>query len=118
MAPAGPAQAMPSPSARIRAADRIDRPMVSVPTMILLQRAGLASRVPILERQRVGNVVLVDVADVLHSLAADALACDSFHVVEPDIRVQAARLCLLAQLPHPSGPAVVGRKRKQPLVQS
>src|SRR4249919_455544 len=71
----------------------------------------------LLQRERVGDVVLVDVADVLHGLASDPLGGNPLDVVEPDVRVQPALLGFTAQLTKASGPAVVGGKREQLLVQ-
>src|SRR6185295_2536450 len=71
----------------------------------------------VLHRERIGDVVLVDVADVLHRLAADPSRGHPLHVVEPHVGIEAARLGFPAQLADPSGPRVVGREGEEPLVQ-
>ena len=77
---------------------------------------GLAP-LALLREQPVGDVVLVDVADVGDRLAPDALGRDLLDVAEPDIRVEAALLRFTPQLADPARPRVVGREREQPLVQ-
>src|ERR1700734_2009529 len=47
--------------------------------------------------QRVGDVILVDIGDVLHGLAPDAIGGDAFNVVEPDVGIEAERACFGAQ---------------------
>ena len=53
---------------------------------------------PALQNQAVGNVVLVDVADVGHRFLADLLGCHILHVVEPDVGVESALGGFLAKL--------------------
>ena len=52
--------------------------------------SGRRTTVSLIQHQFVGHVVLVDVADVLDGLAADALGRDPFDVAEPDVAVQPA----------------------------
>src|ERR1700683_5872328 len=47
--------------------------------------------------QSVGDVILVDIGDVLHGLAPDAIGGDALDVVEPDVGIEAERACLGAQ---------------------
>src|SRR6187455_334136 len=66
--------------------------------------------------QLVGDVVLVDVADVGDRLAADPLRGHALDVPEPDVGVEAPLLGLAPELPQPSRPAVVGRNVMSPLL--
>src|SRR5262249_12425713 len=66
--------------------------------------------------QPVGEVVLVDVAHVLHGLAADLLRGNELDIVEPYIGIKSALFCLLAKLLNSPRPRVVGGKGKQPFV--
>ena len=65
--------------------------------------------------EQIGHVVLVDVAHVGHGLTANLLGRDPFHVVEPDVRIEAARGRLAAQLPaHGPGRSCRRRTRRGP----
>jgi hypothetical protein len=69
----------------------------------------LTRRLPLLflfQDELVSQVVLVDVADVGHRLAADLLGGDELDVVEPDVGIRAALLRDLAQLRDAAGPAL------------
>src|SRR5215831_7985754 len=68
---------------------------------------GLLAVRQLLHRQLVGDVVLVDVAHVRDRLPADALGGDPLDVVEPEVRIEPALLCLATQLADPGGAAVV-----------
>ena len=65
---------------------------------------------PALQNQAVGNVVLVDVADVGHRFLADLLGRNILHVLEPDVGVESALGGFLAQLRN-RGPRRRCRKR-------
>ena len=57
----------------------------------------LATELRLFESQLVGDVVLVDVADIRHRLLSDVFGRNKFHIVEPDVRVKAHICCLFAQ---------------------
>src|SRR5688572_3682811 len=69
-----------------------------------------------LQNQAVGNVVLVDVADVGHRFLADLLSRHVLHVVKPDVRIKSALRGFVAQLRDPAGAGVVGSEREQRLI--
>src|SRR5262245_3337730 len=76
----------------------------------------LALRAPFLD-ELVCEVVLVDVGDVGHRLAADLLRSHQLDVVEPDIGVEAALGRQLAQLADTAGARVVRGEGEQALVE-
>jgi hypothetical protein len=53
---------------------------------------------PALQKQLVGNVILVDIADAGHRFLTDLLGCYILQVLEPDVGVQTALSWFLAQL--------------------
>jgi hypothetical protein len=57
--------------------------------------------VPLIGDKAIGDVVLVNVADVRDRFATDPLRGDAFDVVEPEIRIQASLLCFTPQLLSP-----------------
>src|SRR6185369_8226863 len=65
------------------------------------------------EHQPVGDVVLVDVADVRRRLDSDLPGDDDLDVVEPLVGVEAAPRRLLARAHDVAGTAVVAREREQ-----
>jgi Ca2+:H+ antiporter len=67
--------------------------------------------------QLVGNVVLVDVADVGRRLRPNLLGGDILHVVEPDVRIQPALGSFLAHLGNAARAGIVGSEGKEGLVQ-
>src|SRR5271165_6724781 len=71
----------------------------------------------LLHRQLVSNVVLVDVGNVSDRLLPNVLGRDQFHVVEPDVGIEARIGCLFAQPHNAVRPGIVAGKDKQRLVQ-
>src|SRR4029453_10704547 len=77
----------------------------------------LLSLRPRFHEQAIGDVVLVDVADVAHRLRPNLLGGDVLHVVEPDVRIQSALGGFLAKLRDPARAGLVGSEREQGLIQ-
>src|SRR6188474_1038639 len=77
----------------------------------------LVARPRAILQQRVGNVVLVDVADVLNGFPSNAFRDHALDVAEPDVRIEATPRGLTPELAYPSRSSVVGRQRHQALVQ-
>src|SRR6185369_11842363 len=71
----------------------------------------------LLGEELVGDVVLEDVADVGHRLAADALRGDALDIPEPHVGIEAPLLRLRSELSDSSRPGVVGRKGHQTFVE-
>jgi hypothetical protein len=67
-------------------------------------------------RQLIGDIVLIDVADVLHSLATRTLTDDAFDMVEPLIGIEASARGLLSKSAKACWTTVVRRKREEGLV--
>src|SRR5262249_10105248 len=65
----------------------------------------------------VGDVVLVDVADIRHGLGSDLLLGDVLHVVEPHVGVEAPPGGFAAELRDTSRPRVVCRESEERLVE-
>jgi hypothetical protein len=76
------------------------------------RRAASASDLRV-EGQLVGDVVLVDVADIRGRFDADLLGNDDLDVVEPLVGIEAAPLCFLARLGDVARAAVVARESEQ-----
>ena len=88
-------------------ASRLSASMQSSLALPDVRLRRLAS-IPLIGDQLVGDVVLVDVADVRDRLATDPLRGDAFDVVEPEIGIEASLLCFTPELSQASGPRVVG----------
>src|SRR5213596_1198488 len=71
---------------------------------------------PALQNQAVGNIVLVDVADVGHRFLTDLLGRYILHVLKPEVGIEPALGGLLAQLRNPARAGIVGSEREQRLV--
>ncbi|MBB3458752.1 hypothetical protein FHT86_007078 [Rhizobium sp. BK313] len=69
---------------------------------------GISAFIHARNQQRVGNIIFVDVADVLNCFPPDDLRGRIFNVPEPDVWIEAHGLRLLAKLPQVSG-ADIGR---------
>ena len=78
---------------------------------------GLFSRRLGFHDQLVGDVVLVDVADISHRLRTDFVGGYVLDVVEPDVWIQSAVAGFLAQLRNSARAGIVGREREQDFVQ-
>src|ERR1700734_1995171 len=92
----------PSPQSRCRQSRW--RPRVKAPatgSALLLQ-----ALLHLVLHQRVGDIVFVDVGDVLHGLASDAVVGDPLDVVEPHVGIEAERAGFAAQRPDSGGPGV------------
>src|SRR4029079_7263558 len=72
--------------------------------------------IPLITKQLVRDVVLVDVTDVGDRLAADPLRGDALDVAEPHVGIEASLFRLGPELSDPSRPGVVGRKGHQTFV--
>src|SRR5215471_10705225 len=78
--------------------------------------ARAIARLLLLLNQRVAQVVLVDVADVLHGLASDLARGNDLYVAEPLVRIETSLRRLLPQLRDSGRPRVVRRESEQPAV--
>ena len=65
----------------------------------------------------VGQVVFVDIADVLDRLTADLFRGDDFDIAESDIGVKPPPGGELAQLRDPTRPRIVGGKNEKPFIE-
>lgn len=70
-----------------------------------------------LQNQAIGDVVLVDVTHLGHRFLIDLLVRHILHIVEPEVGGESALGSFLAQLRNPARAGIVGRERKQGLVQ-
>src|SRR5262249_48079225 len=66
-----------------------------------------------LEREPVGNVILVDIADVSRRLEADLVRDHDLHVVEPFVRIETSLLGNLPAFGDVAGPAVVAGESEE-----
>src|SRR5688500_6839709 len=91
----------------------------AIMTSLAFSKLGLRCVVllPLSGEQPVGDVVLVDVADVGDRLPANPLRRDALDTAEPDIGIEAPLRRLAAQLPQAVGAGVVGGERHQNFVQ-
>lgn len=74
---------------------------------------GIALFLRVLERQFVGDVVLIDAADVGCGLKTDLLSGHQFDVVKPYVRVESALLRQFAHLRDFLRPGIVARKGEE-----
>ena len=71
----------------------------------------------VVERQPVGDIVFVDVRDVLHGLQSDLLGHHRLDLAEPDVGIQPAPGGLGAERLDPGGAGVVGGEGEETAVQ-
>src|SRR4029450_13107029 len=69
-------------------------------------RLRRCASLPLVVEQPVGDVVLVDVADVGHRFAANPLRGNALEVAEPDVRIEASLLRFSPELSDASRPGV------------